>query len=100
MRRGKIAATMNPLEKYGYIPQWLGLVIPFVVFYMQRKKQKARRRKGEPSPEIDWFFILLSFFSAVSFATLLTPKIETSVRTSANMAFFFCTVILIYRARQ
>lgn len=91
---------MNWLKENDYIPKWLGILIPFLIFYMQRKKQKARRKPGELPREIDWLTIMFSFFAAISFAILLTPNVESGVRSFALFAFAFSAGAMLKRAKN
>ena len=80
---------MNFFKDYEYVPKWLAIVVPFIIYYWQWQAQKAKRRRGEPAPDIDWVSILLSFFTATTFAACLSSNTPNDIRTFAILVFFF-----------
>lgn len=88
---------MDWLKENDYIPKWLGLFIPFFIYYLQRRSQKEKSARGEPVRDIDWLGILFSFFAAISFSVILSPSADSGVRTAAYMIFFLSFFTLIRR---
>jgi hypothetical protein len=93
----RVSLSMNWLKEYEYIPKWLALGIPFLIYYWQRQAQNARKKRGEPLKDIDWIGILVSFFVAITFAVMLSPATDSNIRSTAMLVFFLCFFVLIRR---